>query len=98
MQTMTLMTSKVARDAGGTVKEPTRLFMAAPCSMNVDDICAVAAKKSTMDAHTGNIRSSIFSSSTWETVQSLQGFFDTAAPFSSDDALSENLRCRWEMP
>ena len=70
-----------------------------PCSMNVDDICAVTVKNSTIDAHTGNIRSNIFSSSTWETVQSLHGFFDTSTPFSSDDAatmaaLSKNLEHR----
>jgi hypothetical protein len=52
-----------------------------------------------MDAHTGNIRSSIFSSSTCDTVQSLHGWLigtAAAAPFSPVDvgtmaALSKNL-------
>uniref|UniRef100_A0A0A9DDC9 Uncharacterized protein n=1 Tax=Arundo donax TaxID=35708 RepID=A0A0A9DDC9_ARUDO len=95
MQIMTLMTSKVARETGGTVKGPTWLSMTAPCSMNVDDICAVAVKKSTIDAQTGNIRSNIFSFSTWDTVQSLHGLI-CAAPLSSGNcatmaALSKNL-------
>ena len=99
MQTMTLITSKVARDAGGKVNGPTRLSMAAPCSMNVDDICEVMAKKSTMVAQTGNIRSSIFSSSTWDTVQTLHGLVGAAVPFSPVQgnimaALSKNLDSR----
>jgi hypothetical protein len=43
-----------------------------PCSTNVDDICAVTAKKMSSDAHTGAIRSSIFSSSTCDTVHSVR--------------------------
>jgi len=70
--------------------------------MSVDDICAVAAKKSTMEAQTGNIRSSIFSSSTWDAVQSLHGLVAAAVPFSPVEgttmaALSKNLDRRSHM-
>jgi hypothetical protein len=59
----------------------------------------VAAKKSTIDAQTGSIRSSIFSSSTWDAVQSLHGLVDAAVPFSpvlgtTMAALSKNLARR----
>jgi hypothetical protein len=63
--------------------------------MKVDDIWAVAAKKSTIDTHTGNIRSTVFSSSTWDTVQSLHGLIDPFSPSPEDGAtmaaLSRNL-------
>lgn len=86
--------SKVESDAGGTVKPKTRVSMAMPCSISVDDICAVAAKKSSSDAHTGDIRSSIFSSSTCDTLHCFHGpaFFFFPFLFSSTmAALSKNL-------
>jgi hypothetical protein len=57
-------TSKLAIEAGGTVNGPTRLSIAVPCSIKVDDICAVAMKKTTIDAHTAHRHSSFFTSST----------------------------------
>jgi hypothetical protein len=50
---MMLMTSKVARDAGCTVNGPTRLSMAAPFSMNVENIWVVTEKKRTTDDQEG---------------------------------------------
>ncbi|KAB8111879.1 hypothetical protein EE612_049709 [Oryza sativa] len=86
------MTSKVAIEAAGRVNGPTRPSMAMPCSISVDVICAVTTKKTTMDTQTGNIRSSVFSSSTCETVHSLHGLH-CAGEISSDKmaALSKNL-------
>uniref|UniRef100_A0A0E0INZ9 Uncharacterized protein n=1 Tax=Oryza nivara TaxID=4536 RepID=A0A0E0INZ9_ORYNI len=93
-KTRTLSTAMMVRDAGGIANEPTWLSMAIPCSMNVEDICPLTAKKITKDAQVGNIRSRIFSSSTCVTVQSdheLMGLLHMALPNSCNNHLTEAL-------
>ncbi|KAL0912258.1 hypothetical protein M5K25_018220 [Dendrobium thyrsiflorum] len=70
---MTLMTSKVDKDAGGMVKDPMVVLRTIPCSTNMVDIWAYTAEKTIPVAQMGNILTKIFSSSTWVTVQSVQG-------------------------
>ena len=94
---------KVASEAGGMVKGPTRLSMAVPCSTSVDDIWLLTEKKSTRHAQMGHIRTSIFTSSTCVTVHCRHRLTGAAAaatlpfpPFNDDGvttiaALSKNL-------
>jgi hypothetical protein len=90
---MTLITSKVERDAGGMLNDPTRLSRTMPCSTNRDEFWAYTAKNMIVVAQIGNILIRIFSSSTWVTVQSFHGSVE--ALFKSVDetmaALSRNL-------
>ena len=89
---MTLITSKVERDAGGMLKDPTRLSRTMPCSTNRDEFWAYTAKNMIVVAQIGNILIRFFSSSTCVTVQSFHG---VEALFTSADrtmaALSRNL-------
>ena len=91
---MTLITSKVERDAGGMLKDPSRLSRTMPCSTNREEFWAYTALNMIVVAQMGNILTRIFSSSTWVTVQSFHGSVEDSLFTSADeimDARSRNL-------
>lgn len=71
---ITPMMSNVEREAGGSVKEPSDVFIIIPCSTNSDDIWACIVWKKMPVIQIGNILIRIFSSSTSVTVHRDQGF------------------------